>query len=319
MLVSLGLIAFLVKQLDWHEVAAHLATVRYMAFVPCLAIFVAHYVLRAWRWRYLLPHAEVGEAAPLSGLLNAIMLGNFATYILPLRAGEFVRPYMLSRTKSHSFSVAFVSVVVERFFDLAAVLFSFGLMLLYLQGIPSWVHKGALALSLVAVAILFFIVLGALFPSSISALIDTLSGFLPKNIGRPIAHILKELLRGALVLRNFKNLLMVILLTAAVWLSCYYLSFMLFALFDIQGSFWMALSITVIIALSVAAPSAPGFLGVYQVACVAGFAIFGVNQELAASFAIVTHLFHYLIFLSYGSIFLLRSRLTLADLKHSAA
>ena len=72
-----------------------------------------------------------GEQVPLRRLFDAFMVGVFATFLLPFRAGEFVRPYYLKRYSHYSFLTCFVSVVVERFFDLATVLLGFAVMLVY--------------------------------------------------------------------------------------------------------------------------------------------------------------------------------------------
>ncbi len=69
------------------------------------------------------------------------------------------------------------------------------------------------------------------------------------------------------------------------------------------------------LALAVAAPSSPGFVGVYQVGCTLGFAIFAISENTAITFAILSHVFQYIIFSVYGLHFLSKSQLKFSDLK----
>ena len=54
-LVSLAVMAFIVQAVEWGEVARQLARVRLVYLVPLTLITAVHFLIRAWRWRYLLP------------------------------------------------------------------------------------------------------------------------------------------------------------------------------------------------------------------------------------------------------------------------
>lgn len=312
LLVSGGLVLWMCFSLDWSEVGGHLVGMRYWIFAPATAVFVLHFVGRAWRWRFLLP---AGGRVPLRSSFDSIMVGNFATYILPLRAGEFIRPYMLSMNTSYSFPAAFVSVVIERFFDLGAVLLSFAVMVLYVPGLPEWVHKGAAALGVLAAAIAVFIVAGSFFSERILALCRLFLRPLPLKLGAAVTKFLEEFLEGARVLRGARTLFAVVALTAVVWGLCYLMTYLLLLLSpDFAPSAWLAVSIGVIVALAVAAPSAPGFVGVYQVGCIAAFQLFGVSREAAVAYALVTHLYQYVLVVVFGMVGLMRNGLSLKDL-----
>jgi uncharacterized membrane protein YbhN (UPF0104 family) len=113
--------------------------------------------------------------------------------------------------------------------------------------------------------------------------------------------IVDELLCAAASLRNLDALAKVLAATVFVWGSTF-LSYYLFIAMvpTVAPSVTMAVAMTVIVALAVAAPSAPGFLGVYQAGCVGALDLFGVPPENAIVIALVSHALQYLMVLGFG-------------------
>ncbi len=50
------------------------------------------------------------------------MIGFAASAVLPARAGEVIRPYLLARREGLSATATFATIIVERILDLVAVL-----------------------------------------------------------------------------------------------------------------------------------------------------------------------------------------------------
>jgi len=125
--LTLGLLAFFFRNADlgqvWVEMrAANLAWIA----VAALVNFVT-YPLRTLRWQYLL--APVGRVR-FWPALSATIIGFAASVILPARAGELLRPYLLARRERLSATSAFATVVLERVLDLVTVLLLLGTFLL---------------------------------------------------------------------------------------------------------------------------------------------------------------------------------------------
>jgi len=315
-LVSAGLLIWIGLTVSWKEVGSELAAVNYWVFLPASLILFGHFILRSWRWKLLLGNSS---ELTLKKLFDAIMIGNFASYILPLRAGEFVRPFMLARQTSYSFSSCFVSVVIERFFDLCLVLLTFIFLVFFFEGMPAWAHTGAMVLSLVAFGILVFIVSAALLPELLKRLLEPLMRLLPAKLELPIRNFVLDFLAGALVLKNPLTLCKIMALSLIVWLSCYLLFYVFLFLVDTEATLFIGTTIAVVVALAVAAPSAPGFVGVYQTACIGAFALFGLDSETAVAYSLVTHFYQYVIFIAYGVYILLSQNLSLKDLQGARA
>jgi glycosyltransferase 2 family protein len=86
--------------------------------------------------------------------------------------------------------------------------------------------------------------------------------------------------------------------------------------FDMPTSFWFGVSCTVFLALAVAAPSAPGFAGVYELGCIAAFRLFGLDAAIATSYAIVSHVYQYVFIIVYGVWVLMKYGLRVGELRN---
>jgi len=79
-----------------------------------VAADLAVYTWQAWRWMLILHPIE-----PVSywHTVRAIYIGLFANEVLPFRAGEVLRCYLVSRWTDLPFSVSLSSALIERIFD----------------------------------------------------------------------------------------------------------------------------------------------------------------------------------------------------------
>lgn len=312
--ISLALLAWLAYSINWQQLGQQISQINYFLLIPAALALLAHMFVRAVRWRIFLP--DEGKISNLT-LFDSIMVGAFATFVLPLRAGEFVRPAMLSLRSKYSFSTCFVSVVIERFFDLSVVLIGFGVMLYLIPGIDPRLRQVAISFSVLAFGIMLFMLLGSLFPKQIESLIHWIAGFLPPRFANLIKGFLIDFLQGARVLNSPIKLLKATIASLLVWLTNFLCFYAFMFIFNMVPSFAAATSTAIILALAVALPSAPGFLGVYQAGCLAGFALFGYSEAQAAAYSLVTHALQYVVFISYGLIILFKYEISLADLRRS--
>ncbi|HEX7798538.1 MAG TPA: lysylphosphatidylglycerol synthase transmembrane domain-containing protein [Vicinamibacterales bacterium] len=112
------------------EVWRQIVSADWPLLIVALASSSAAYVLRARRWQFLL--RPVGRTR-FGGALRATILGFAASYVLPGRAGEVLRPYLLARSDGLSGVAAFATIVVERLLDLIGVLVLFAAFLVLVR------------------------------------------------------------------------------------------------------------------------------------------------------------------------------------------
>jgi uncharacterized membrane protein YbhN (UPF0104 family) len=85
---------------------------RWVALAMACNLFV--YLLQGWRWKLLLAPVQRVRFAHSA---EAIYVGLFANEVLPLRAGELIRCFLLSKSSDLPVSVSFASALIERIFD----------------------------------------------------------------------------------------------------------------------------------------------------------------------------------------------------------
>src|SRR3989337_1364245 len=104
LLLTLGLLAFSFRNANLRGVWNETRQADTVPLLLALAATLATYGLRAFRWQYLL--APIG-ATRFSSAFRATVIGFAASFLLPARAGEVIRPYVLARREGLSAPAAF--------------------------------------------------------------------------------------------------------------------------------------------------------------------------------------------------------------------
>jgi uncharacterized protein (TIRG00374 family) len=286
------------------------------AMVPfqLLALWV-----RAARWRYLTTTIS-GDPLPYGPLFRATAAGFMAVNILPLRIGEFVRPWLLARETGVRTSAAFGTVVIERAIDFTTVaIIGAAVLFFHTQTLPAWVRTGATVLA--GLGLIPFVLTLAVRIDEDRTLRAASRGLgvLPEAAAERVLDVLAQLARGLGALRGTRDVLMVALHSVLLWGVVITFPFALgFPAFGIElsaGEAILAVYTTLVFtALAVAAPAAPGFFGVYHFACREALALFGVPAAVAVGYGTVLHLTYWVPVTLAGLISLMRSGLHLGDL-----
>jgi uncharacterized protein (TIRG00374 family) len=100
---------------DRAQVMAELRALPTTGVLLYLATLALTHLFRSWRWGYLL--RPVGVRLSLRRLLPISSVGFMAILALPMRLGEFVRPYYVARETNVRMSAALGTVAVERVID----------------------------------------------------------------------------------------------------------------------------------------------------------------------------------------------------------
>ena len=119
--VSALLLYLVVRGEDWHEIGAALATAHYSYIPAIVGVSLYSLLVRAQRWRALVQRA-LGRPQTLGPVFSATAISFMSNLVLPLRAGEVVRPYLLTRLSEVPVSTAFATAVLERVLDMIAIL-----------------------------------------------------------------------------------------------------------------------------------------------------------------------------------------------------
>ena len=110
-ILSLGLLWLFLRGAHLDQVWGEIRQAEGWWIALSLATTVGNMVIRAVRWQYLL--APIGHAR-FRPAFRTTMIGFAASTVLPARAGEIIRPYLLARQEGLSGTATFATVVVER-------------------------------------------------------------------------------------------------------------------------------------------------------------------------------------------------------------
>jgi uncharacterized protein (TIRG00374 family) len=135
-LIGLGILALILSRLDLAATAATLARVRWEYLLLALAIVPALFGLKSRRWQRLLKLQEIDY--PGSDAFLAFMAGLFLGLLTPGRVGEMGRALYLKQDLDVPLSEGLVNVLMDRLFDLYAILVCGAAGLVWFRLLPSW-------------------------------------------------------------------------------------------------------------------------------------------------------------------------------------
>ncbi len=304
--ISVALIAYLLWSVDVRELWGQLSQARWEWVIVASALGPLSVWTRGRRWRYLFPP---GSEPP--GLVPATMIGYMVNNVLPLRAGEFVRVYVVARRWKHGFWTALATLIVERVLDSLVIVGIMAVLVLRVP-VPRSLEIGAavmLAIDLVAVTVLCAL---AVAPSAARGLVIRLTRRWP-SLQHRVLGILETFVQGLEGVRTPAHLLPLAAWTVIVWLIPVVSTWMMFRALHLDLPWIAAWVVLSFVGLGVAIPSAPGFVGVFHAAVTIALAIFAVPTTTAFAYALLFHATQLLSVTAVGWIYLLREQLTLAD------
>lgn len=293
LLISLALVTALVMSLDLGAVRAALGRAQPGPLALATLVYCALFPLRGLRWSLLLePLAPVSPTLATRGFLVGFMANN----VLPARLGDVVRALVLAREARVPRSATFATVLLEKVFDGVTVVGILGLALALVPVAPDR------AAQLRAVAGLMGLVFGGAL--TVCVLLAAMEGPtlararrvltpLPDRVGEALLNLLGKLASGLHVLRRPRRTAAILGLSITIWgLEVVVYGFVAGAL-GAALPFWGLALVMAILTLGLTAPSAPGFVGVFEALVIPALGLLGVPPEEAAAFALLLHAIHY--------------------------
>jgi uncharacterized protein (TIRG00374 family) len=243
------------------------------------------YVCQGMRWSMLLhPSGSVGTLRAT----QAIYAGLFVNEILPMRIGEVLRAYLVSRWTSARFAAVIPSILVERFFDAIWLALAFGITVLsvplpkYLVDAEEILGFGVLGAMAVFIYLVFYRGRGSTASAGSTRRRWGLIGWILSLVAR-LAGGVRDIGRS----RYFYASLGVSMFFLVGQVLSYWFVMQAYGL---NLSFWHGAAIFLIVHIGTVIPGAPSNLGTYQFFTVVGLTLFGVDKTLATGFSVVVFL-----------------------------
>jgi len=302
-------IYFAARGINFAEVARSLQEANYIYLIPTLLIVLLTHYLRCYRWGKIMESLVRYDQKTLFALGS---IGFMAVLVLPARLGEFARPYLAKQKSGIKMSATMATIIVERVFDLLALMIVLFLVVLKIP-LPPDIFKAGMAMLTISFSLFLFLIFVAIKKDFSLKWIDKVLGLFPERLRKPLYHLSHSFIEGLQILPDVKKTLYVGFLSFVIWLASGFSNYILFYAFDFHLHAVNAFAILVIVALGVMLPAAPGFLGTYHLACRTALTAFGISQARALSYAVVIHIMQLLPIIVLGLIFLPLQKLSLGS------
>ena len=318
------LLAFFLRNANLRQVWAEVRHAELTLLIAATIMQAATYLVRALRWQYLL--LPIGRVR-LSTAFRTTVLGFAASFLLPARAGEFLRPYLLARREGLSATATFATVVLERLLDAAAVLLLFGSFLVFfdpgMMAIDSRVFGavkvgGALSATgaLVALCTIFLL---AGHPEKLGRAALQVDRVLPVWVAHSVSRVVQRFTEGLAVMRQPMQLLVAVTLSFPLWLSIAVGIWLVTRAFHIELPYTGSFLLMALLVVGVSVPT-PGGIGGFHAAYQIGVtAFYAVPNDQAVGAALVLHAVSFVPVTLLGVVYMARDGLNLSRIRRLAS
>lgn len=331
LLLGLVLVWVLFRGAHWAEVLEAMQKAHIGWLFVALALMCLTFITRAQRWRYI-----VHTAGPVRFrvLFSATQIGFLGNFLLPARVGEVFRALVLSRLQKWPFSQCFAFVALDRVTDLFGLLAVLGLSVLFFhpgndvqlpeslydKPIPAdLLQTGALLLGLIIIVGVAVLVMLYLNQHWLTWLVNATLGRISPHYAELCNRLLTQFADGMHVFRSPKDLIKSVSFSLLTWFIAVLFLHAILQAFSLEYPWYVPFIIQSLIALFISLPGAPGFIGQYHMAIVAGLMLAapGTNLEIARAAAIMAHLLNLIPVTVTGFWCLYREQFGLLELKHA--
>jgi uncharacterized protein (TIRG00374 family) len=209
-LVSALFLWLALRGVDWQAIIDRLRQANPVWVLLSLALMSLGLFTRAIRWRGLLDFK-----IPLSQAFHVLNIG-FLLNLLPLRAGEFARMVLATRSKVPLVTAA-TSVVFERLIDTLLVVIVLVVALTRLPNADPAITKPTMAFGVAAVLAFVVLIFFARFPDLAHRVLKFLERFLPFLKRLPLEKLLDNVLEGLKPLTHWRSAVFAVGWTLISW------------------------------------------------------------------------------------------------------
>jgi uncharacterized protein (TIRG00374 family) len=324
-LLAIAILWWFGRNLNWTEVREAVASANWYLLAAAVLVVCLTYLLRAARWGALL--APICPAK-LNDLFIATTVGFGALFVFG-RMGEVVRPVVLPmRDPNIRASASLVTIMVERIYDLLAVVLVFAASLLWLTPAANLVAEFD-RVRVVGVVLLGAVLAGvfalAVFRKNAARVTLWLRQllenrkFIPARLTRGIVRLLEQLALALRVLVNARELAVTIGWTVLIWFGIAVANLLVLRAFGLEFGFTETVFVMGWALVGSLVPTPGGAAGAFHAATAGALIFLGIAKETAAGASIVMHLVDFGPALAFGLIYVIRGDINLVRLRTLAS
>lgn len=313
-LVSSILLGLVFWNTDWDQIIAAFREANRLLLALSAFVTVVGLWLRARLWQVLFWPDSVQHDT----LLDAVNIGYLANNVLPARAGDVLRSYLVAEWDSPSMPHALSTTLFERIWDSLLILTLF-FALLPFQPIPKYGVRIGILVGVGFATVILILALLMWQRERGRRWLTRILNLIPGVEGALWAAKVMELLDSFAIVRQPRVMLRVIAWSIPIWGGAIIAYWLVILAFGITVSPAVgALAITAA-AFGLAAPSAPAGVGTFEGAVIGALLLVGIDADLARSIALALHALNFLTLSGAGVWSLVRRGLGYRDLKQRSA
>jgi len=317
--LAAGLLFLFLRNADLDKVVTSVRAARVDYLLASLALTIVTFVIRAERWQYLL--APLGPTRFMM-VLRTTVIGFAASAVLPARAGEVIRPFLLARREGLSATATFATIIVERILDLVAVLLLLAAFLWWFDpgveardsALFSAIRYGGLVMAPVAIGVLIVMFVMAGHPDRLHAWVLKAERVLPTRLAVMFAGLAQTFAEGFAVVRSPWRVLAALGWSLVLWITIAAGLWAVAVAFGITMPFTGAWLMLAPLVVGVAVPTPGGVGGFHEAFRLGATSFFGADNDTAVGAAIVLHAISVVPVVVVGLIFIIQDGLKLGGL-----
>lgn len=277
-------LVWVLHDINLAQLPGYLARINWWWVALAIVCDIAGYVCQGVRWQLLLQPLD--RKLSWRRATQAVYAGLFVNEILPLRAGELVRAWLVARWMSVNPASIIPSMVAERLLDAVCLLAGIGLVAVFMPLPQNLIQAGnwiGIGIFVSTICLIAFLVVCRRITRS-----ERMRGRLVQwKTGSALLSLIERLtggLREISLSRSFffslpVSLLFLVLQGLAFWL--------VMLAYGLPLSWQIGLAVFLVVHVGTIIPNAPANIGSYQFFCVVGLMLFGVDKMLATGFSLV--------------------------------
>jgi glycosyltransferase 2 family protein len=294
--ISVGCIAALLSQINLGLAGSALTHASPAWLLAALVVLAATMFTKIYRWG-LLYYPTTGLR--LGNLTSALFIGYLVLSLVPMRVGELVRAYLISKTEQVTFAQSVGTILVEKVLDVATILlFLAGLAVFGL--LPELPVPGPTLAAMGLLPLAGLVALAALPRAAILALLARIQLHLPGSRRWNLVKLVGPFLDALAILR-YRRLLPALAFWSAInWGLSALVNYAAMRAFDLPLPPAAAIFQMVVSNLGMVVPSAPGYVGVFEGLTVWALTPYGVDPNQSLAYALSLHIMVYGLFIVVG-------------------
>jgi len=332
--IAILIVVYLFRDVDWNALLGHIRNTSVGWLLLSQVPLWISFVTRIERWKYIVRSGH--PEARWRGMFSATQIGFLANFVLPARAGEFIRPYALTRLEGVPFTKGLAMTTLDRVTDL------FGLLVLLTvttigfrpegdilippevlrtqEPVPipaALLQQGASVLVLALVVLIAGLVVLYINQNFVARVSDAVVGVISKKFARHVHAMVISFSQGLHIFRRKADMARSLAWSLATWLMFLLSTVCVMNAFGLEYPWYGPLVVQALVAVGIGVPISPGFVGQYQVSVMMGLilAVPGISYEQALAVGLVVHALNFIPVVIAGAGCLMLENMSLVALR----